>query len=103
MFEKTPELPAVAMSEKAEAFLKAETAKHNNTCAQYKTLLEGSRLRPCHFYPVTVEHDGLRWICQYLGCDEAVGYGDSPSDACSAFDAMWYGTKASDGSDSVDG
>lgn len=81
------------ISEKLAAFYKAKKAQEESTLALYEAILKGSMLRPCHFYPVNIDHDGLRWVCKYAGSDEAVGYGDSPSAAMTAFDKMWQGGK----------
>jgi hypothetical protein len=88
---KLTESPSTEASKKAEAFCRSQEAAQDQLASKYRCILEGSRLRPCHFYPVTISHDGLRWTCFYLGCEAAVGYGDSPSAACAAFDTMWYG------------
>lgn len=87
-----------------EARYDAKRAKYEAQTAYYEHLLVGSRLRPCHYYPVTIEHDGIRWTCTYLGSDAAVGYGESPQEAMNAFDKMWQGVANElDGTDSLDG
>ena len=87
----TPTPPPAHISENLEAQINVALARENLQAAQYTSVLIGSRLRPCHMYPVSLDHDGLRWVCKYLGCDLAVAYGESPAGAFLAFDNMWMG------------
>ncbi len=56
--------------------------------------------RPSRFYPVSMHHDGFRWVCRYVAGPQAMledvtdgveAYGDSPEGAMSNFDLLWIG------------
>lgn len=64
--------------------IKAETA-------QLVYLQQTYKLRPSHIYPCKIYHNNVTWVCEFTGTKDAVGCGDSPSDAMVAFDNMWLG------------
>ena len=53
--------------------------------------LEGMRIFPSNIHPVRIYHNQVTWVCEYVGCADATGCGDSPFEACLAFDKMWMG------------
>ena len=68
-----------------------EKAQIEMNTASLEYILAGNRLRPCHCYPIKIKHDGIRWQCESAIADGAIGYGDSPGEAMTAFDKMWVG------------
>ncbi len=73
--------------------LEAQVAKAQAeaTRAQNMQTLEGMRIFPSNIHPVRIYHNQVTWVCEYAGCADATGCGDSPFEACLAFDKMWMG------------
>jgi len=71
----------------------AETAEHKTLTALFESARGALNLRPCHLYPTRTYHNGVTWACEYQGNADAIGCGDCPADAMTAFDRMWAGNK----------
>ena len=82
--------------------------------ARYTRDLAIEQLRPHKLYPVTMYHDGVRWVCSYgvfgdayveylpaqaLGESGVVAYGATPAEACENFDRLWLGRYKEESSD----
>ena len=75
-------------------------AKASADAAEYHKRLVMQEFRPSHMYPVSMQHDGFRWVCRYVAGpqvlleDETSGveaYGQSPEQAMQNFDRLWIG------------
>jgi hypothetical protein len=70
--------------------------KFRAEAAEAMSLAARMTLMPSNRLPVTVYRDGSHWVCSFdchpdpLKC--VVAYGESPSQACANFDALWMGT-----------
>lgn len=66
-------------------------AQREAAASAHNEVVSGSRLRPSHYCPISIEYDDIRWSCKHINCVEAVAYGNSPEEAMMNFDKMWLG------------
>ena len=75
-------------------------AKATMDVAEYQKQLVMQEFRPSHMYPVSMHHDGFRWVCRYVAGPQVLledatagveAYGESPEQAMQSFDRLWIG------------
>ena len=86
-------------------------AKASADAAEYQKRLVMQEFRPSHMYPVSMQHDGFRWVCRYVAEPQALledatagveAYGVSPEHAMQSFDRLWIGEIAEANDDDDD-
>ena len=96
----TDEGAAVMPRPQAIMAYKLLKAKANADRAELDRRAAMIRFRPSHMYPCVLNHDGLRWACEYVsgfGTPQEeegtplIAYGMFPEEAMQNFDALWIG------------